>query len=106
MRRSGTINVVNVSGRELTGLNAFSLVSSLSEAKDRGARAVAVNLGVVTYITEPGVDALIQGEKIFGADNFVVFNLQGTPRQFVEEHAPGRFRIYDSKGAAVAALRR
>jgi len=104
-RKSGAIHVVNVSGRELTGLNAYSLLSSLSLAKDRGARAVAVNLERVNYMTEPGVEALLDGERIFGRGNLALVNLQGEPRRVLEERIPGHFRIYTSKRSAVAALR-
>ena len=104
--RTGTIQIINVSGRELTGLNAYSLLSSLSLAKDRGARAVVVNLERVTYMTDAGADALVQGEALFGAGNLAIANLRGTPSTVLENRAPGHFPIYPSKAAAVAALRR
>ena len=99
-----TIHVVNVGGRELTGLNAYSLYSSLTLAKDRGAQAVAVNLERVTYMTDPGVDALIKGERLFGQGNLVLVNLTGEPRRVLETRLPGHFAIYASKQAAIGAL--
>lgn len=105
-RGTGPIQIVNVSGRELTGLNAFSLLSSLSLAKDKGARGVVVNLERVTYMTEPGVDALVQGEELLGPGNLALVNLLGEPRRILEDKVPGHFKIYSSKADAVAALRR
>jgi hypothetical protein len=105
-RQSSRMLVMNVSRDDLTEAGGYYLKIAVQQAKDNGVGALIVNLAPIVEMNEAGIAALEESEAIFGKGNFVIMNLRGEPRQFLETHAPGRFKVYDSKNAAVSALHR
>ena len=101
---SGRPQVLQVQGSELTGLNAGTLVDSLKRAREQGVQALVLDLGGIVHMTEAGMDALVQGAKIFGVDHFGAANLSGEPARLAQTKGTGRFRVYPTVEAATASL--
>jgi len=93
---------IKVQGSELTGLNAGSLTDTLRQAHERGMRAVILDLGDVTRMTEAGMDALLAGVKLFGAERFAVAGLSGDAAALAQTH--GNIILYPSVEAARSGL--
>lgn len=104
--KTSAIQTITVSGTDLTGLNASSLGSLLSKAKQQGAAAVVVDMGSVSHMTPAGMEALAVGAQIFGQDNFAVANLSGEPAKLVQGEGAGQFQSFPSVPEAIAALKK
>lgn len=104
--KTGSIQTIKVGGTDLTGLNAITLTSILSQAKQQGAKAVVVDMGSVSHLTPAGMESLATGAQSFGMDNFAVANLSAQPAELVQSAGAGQFRTFASVEEATAALKK
>lgn len=102
---SNAVQIIKVSGTDLTGLNGNALASLFNQAKQNGKTKIVVDLGSVSHMTPAGMESLTAGAQSFGSGNFAVANLSGQPAQLVQGKGAGLFNAYASVQQAVAALK-
>ena len=100
-----TVQIIEVNGADLTGLNGHALTTLLKQAKQKGTTRIVVDLGSVSHMTPAGMESLTAGAQSFGFGNFAVANLAEQPAQLVRSKRSGLFNTYSSVQEAVAALR-
>lgn len=98
------VQVIQVQGSDLTGLNLETLSGNLQAAHRQGAVALVLDLGSLTHMTEAGMQALVSGAEIFGRDRFAVANLSGAPAELLKNQGAGRIQVFPTVEEAVAAL--
>lgn len=99
------VQVIKVSGTDLTGLNGNALTSLLNRAKQNGTTKIVVDLGSVSHMTPAGMEVLTAGAQSFGSGNFAVASLSGQPAQLAQSEGAGKFNSYPSVQEAVAVLK-
>lgn len=98
------VQVLQVNGAELTGLNAPLIADAVARARQQGAGALVVELGGVTRMTEAGLAALTDAAASLGRENFAVANLAGQPAELVQAQAGDQVQVFPSAEAATEAL--
>lgn len=104
-KRTGTVQIIKVSGSDLTGLNRHTLTSLINQARQKGSTKIVVDLGSVTHMTPAGMESLTAGAHSFGSGNFAIANLSGQPARLAQSEGAGLFAAYTSVQEAVSALK-
>jgi len=104
--KTRAVQTIKVSGTDLTGLNASTLTSLLSQVKQQGTTTVVVDMGSVIHMTPAGMESLSAGAQSFGSDNFAVANLSAQPAELAQSEGAGRFRTFLSVEEAIAAFKK
>ena len=101
---SQKVQIVKIAGRELTGLNAFSLTQEIDAAKASGATALVVDLRRVERLTPAGLKPFEHAVEELGSDRVGLVGAAGQPRDLLSASGT-TYRLFDSIEEAAAAIR-
>ena len=98
------IQVVKVSGTEITGLNSFSLVQEIEAAIAAGATALVIGLSRVERLTPAGTAAFERAIAKLGSEQVALVGVAKQPSGVLEDSGKP-YRLFDSVEEGVEAVK-